>query len=514
MATGKIKTLFSNKEKTEALFPRTKINAVSDENGVGLDAILNDLNTQLDTKASEAFVSNKIAEAQIGGGSGNVDLSGYATKDELNKKVNTTDVINIAQGGTGATTAAAARTALGITPANIGAAASSHNHDSTYMKDYSGAINLNNSYNGGLYRVLGGSNCPSYSQYGTLISMPYRKFTGGTTPDYGAQIYIPCGDDRTKANSLFYRTALSDSWNAWQEVSTVGHTHDAATQSAAGLMSATDKAKLDGIATGANKYSLPNATSSTLGGVKIGSNITVSSGTISLTKANVTNALGYTPPTTNTTYSNMTAATASAAGKAGLVPAPAAGKQNSFLRGDGTWVVPTDTKYSLPNATSSTLGGVKIGSNITVSSGTISLTKANVTSALGYTPPASGSAITDITPASSSFYLSQTGQALPLTEIFPATTTVYTKNSWVIGKIYIVVLQSKTDSSLQSVVVSPTTIQTTYTGHPVIDYENISGGGTRITSYERPMVTVQALSNNWVKFYPQNCTINSIIGFN
>ena len=53
-----------------------------------------------------------------------------------------------------------------------------------------------------------------------------------------------------------------------------------------------------------------------------------------------------TPPDTNTTYSNMTAATASAAGKAGLVPAPASGKQASFLRGDGTWVVPTNTTYS------------------------------------------------------------------------------------------------------------------------------------------------------------------------
>ena len=52
-------------------------------------------------------------------------------------------------------------------------------------------------------------------------------------------------------------------------------------------------------------YSLPDATTSVKGGVKIGSNLTVSSGTISLTKANVTNALGYTPPTTdtNTTYS-------------------------------------------------------------------------------------------------------------------------------------------------------------------------------------------------------------------
>ncbi len=52
------------------------------------------------------------------------------------------------------------------------------------------------------------------------------------------------------------------------------------------------------------------------------------------------------PADNNTTYSNMTAATASAAGKAGLVPAPAAGKQTSFLRGDGTWVVPTNTTYT------------------------------------------------------------------------------------------------------------------------------------------------------------------------
>lgn len=49
---------------------------------------------------------------------------------------------------------------------------------------------------------------------------------------------------------------------------------------------------------------------------------------------------------TDTTYSNMTAATASAAGKSGLVPAPAAGKQASYLRGDGTWAVPTNTTYS------------------------------------------------------------------------------------------------------------------------------------------------------------------------
>lgn len=62
---------------------------------------------------------------------------------------------------------------------------------------------------------------------------------------------------------------------------------------------------------------------------------------------------------TNTTYTNMGAASASAAGKAGLVPAPAAGEQTSFLRGDGTWVVPTNTTYAKANTT--TLGLVMIG---------------------------------------------------------------------------------------------------------------------------------------------------------
>ena len=68
-------------------------------------------------------------------------------------------------------------------------------------------------------------------------------------------------------------------------------------------------------------YTLPTASSSTLGGVKIGSNINISSGTI-----------------------------------------------------------------SVKTATTSALGVVKIGSNISVNNGKISLTKDNITSALGYTP--------------------------------------------------------------------------------------------------------------------------------
>lgn len=60
-----------------------------------------------------------------------------------------------------------------------------------------------------------------------------------------------------------------------------------------------EKNKLAAIEAEANKYILPAATASALGGVKIGSNITLANGgTISITKANVTSALGVDPTTT------------------------------------------------------------------------------------------------------------------------------------------------------------------------------------------------------------------------
>lgn len=48
-------------------------------------------------------------------------------------------------------------------------------------------------------------------------------------------------------------------------------------------------------------------------------------------------------------YSNFKGATSSAAGSTGLVPAPAAGKQTSYLRGDGTWQVPPGSTYTAGN---------------------------------------------------------------------------------------------------------------------------------------------------------------------
>lgn len=93
---------------------------------------------------------------------------------------------------------------------------------------------------------------------------------------------------------------------------------------------------------------------------------------------------------TDTTYSAMKGATSSTAGTSGLVPAPVAGKQASFLRGDGTWVVPTNTTYSV--ATTSTNGLMSsamvtklngIATGATANSASTTTPKANGTAAVG-----------------------------------------------------------------------------------------------------------------------------------
>ena len=57
---------------------------------------------------------------------------------------------------------------------------------------------------------------------------------------------------------------------------------------------------------------------------------------------------------------NFGAASSSAAGSTGLVPAPAKGDQSKFLRADGTWVVPTDTNTDTKNTAGSTNDTAKL----------------------------------------------------------------------------------------------------------------------------------------------------------
>lgn len=74
---------------------------------------------------------------------------------------------------------------------------------------------------------------------------------------------------------------------------------------------------------------------------------------ITVTKGNGTTSM---LTTQDTTYGNMSGATTSAAGKAGLVPAPATGVNNRYLRSDGTWAVPPDNNTTYSVATQSVNG--------------------------------------------------------------------------------------------------------------------------------------------------------------
>ena len=285
-----------------------------------------------------------------------------------------TGTLPIANGGTGATSASAARTALGITPANIGAAASSHNHTVDDITDFEESVTglipeiptkLPNpqaiTFTGAVSATYDGSaaktiNIPtSGSTDGKLIV----KLNGGSTE----------GTNMFTFNGSVDKTVNVTPSGIGAAATSHTHTHDKITDFDDAV-----EALLPSIPT-----SLPNPAALTISlngtsqGAYTGSsakNINITASSIGAAAAShshslaTTSADGYlrklngstsqfmrgdgtwaTPP--NTTYSNMTGASTSAAGKAGLVPAPAEGAANRYLRSDGTWQVPPDTKTTL-----------------------------------------------------------------------------------------------------------------------------------------------------------------------
>ena len=131
-----------------------------------------------------------------------------------------------------------------------------------------------------------------------------------------------------------------------------------ATTSASGLMSSTDKTKLNGIETNANNYSLPTASANDLGGIKVGSGLSIdSSGVLSATGGGGTSYtagahIDITGGVISATYDNATQSVD------GLMSSADKTKLDGL------------SNYSLPIATDQALGGIKVGSGLTIDSST------------------------------------------------------------------------------------------------------------------------------------------------
>ena len=152
-----------------------------------------------------------------------------------------------------------------------------------------------NTANGNCSTVVGGSSGIAYACYSTVIG---GAITGNADCAITAQYSIAIGKNATTTRD--YEVAIGSSC---APVTIGGNLTVTGSNT---VSDGTNSKTWTNIIKG---YTLSAATSSTLGGVKIGSNITNSNGTISITKDNVAAALGYTPPTTdtNTTYDNMSA---------------------------------------------------------------------------------------------------------------------------------------------------------------------------------------------------------------
>lgn len=138
-----------------------------------------------------------------------------------------------------------------------------------------------------------------------------------------------------------------------------------------------------------NNYSLPTA-SSTLGGVKTTSTVTSASGYTAVpiidgipyyknvTKTDVTNALGYTPPTTNTQYTAGTGLSLSNGAFSVKTGYTNSGK-NYKVQADSSGNLYVNVPWTDSTPVTSVFGRT----------GAVTLTKGDVTTALGYTPPTS-----------------------------------------------------------------------------------------------------------------------------
>ena len=61
MVNGNIEALFKDRKQQEAVFPITKIKAISDNDGVGLDTLLEQMDEQINNKAPAGYGLGEVS---------------------------------------------------------------------------------------------------------------------------------------------------------------------------------------------------------------------------------------------------------------------------------------------------------------------------------------------------------------------------------------------------------------------------------------------------------------------
>ena len=234
--------------------------------------------------------------------------------------------------------------------------------------------------------------------YGSAASVAWSAITGkpsfatvatsGSYNDLSNKPTIPTS--LPTPNSLTFTGATTGTWNGSSAKTVNIPTYSNASTSSAGLMSTSDKSKLNGIASGAevnqNAFSNVVVGSTTIAADSKTDTLTLTAGSNITLTPNATND-SITISASGSSYS-LPLASNSTRGGIKLSSSTQGGTPNGITTTSGrTYAVQvnsseqavvnvpwTDTTYSLPTASATTLGGVKVGSGLAISNGVLSAT--------------------------------------------------------------------------------------------------------------------------------------------
>ena len=103
-------------------------------------------------------------------------------------------------------------------PANGGNADTVDGLHASSFAQWKTCDNVDTAYDFGFWRINAGAGSPTGTNTGQFITVPYRKATGNTIPDYAWQLFAPPGDDPTHPEDFYVRTGHAKTWKPWRKL--------------------------------------------------------------------------------------------------------------------------------------------------------------------------------------------------------------------------------------------------------------------------------------------------------